>query len=633
MTVFVRWMLLLLVFGQAGACLSAEVAAGSAKPGLTALAVEPLWLDLLHVNQGGLWHGRGRSTTQDPDFFLAAAGARNPLAEMQAEITAFTAIGDTTRCRFPARYKFLARKLGWYEPAPFGRCTQYLQWRKGMPDQQIVVVLPVGTMADTASMFGHLFLRLDAVGSGDNVLMSRTVGFLTELDADDNAVVRNFKGLSGGYSGHFFFNYFVGQLNQYIDIHSRDVWEYRLNLSPVEISRLLDHIWALRGIDFRYFFLDDNCSYQLLSLLQVARPETPLLEELAFAAIPVNAVRKLKAKGFVVDRGYRPSIKSKLYWQAQHLPAAQQELAKRLAFAPAVAKQDAFASLDRQQRFRIANLALTYFDFATRDTKHEQEQSEAQQTLHDTRYALLRVIHANTPANLLPPAPSPTPPDAGHDTHLWSLAAGQRDGAPFVDLQLRFAYHDLLDHAGGFVKGMGVTGLELTLRAYVDDVDQQSSEEIELQSLRLVSVRNLAPRDLYAQPVSWFADMGMEQVRIGGKDHLAGYVEGGPGLAWRRGAFMPYAFLKGRLEYNSVYDGFDGVGAGAQLGVLYYKGRLSARLGFDTVYFANEDWRLRASLGANWALSRNNALRLSLSHGWYDDDEVSEWSLAWRHYF
>ena len=35
---------------------------------------------------------------------------------------------------------------------------------------------------------------------------------------------------------------------------------------------MLKHLWELQGIAFDYYYFDENCSWQLLGLLEVARP-------------------------------------------------------------------------------------------------------------------------------------------------------------------------------------------------------------------------------------------------------------------------------------------------------------------------------------------------------------------------
>src|SRR5699024_7175481 len=146
------------------------------------------------------------------------------------------------------------------------------------------------------------------------------------------------------------------QLNQYSDTESRDMWEYRLNLNAAELSRLLDHVWALQDIESRYFFLDANCAYQLLALIQVARPRTPLLQSLRLTQSPVNAVRALQAGGWVQQRHYRPSIRSKLNWQAEHATPAERALAAGVKRSPDTADGEAFQALSQQRRFQVANM-------------------------------------------------------------------------------------------------------------------------------------------------------------------------------------------------------------------------------------------------------------------------------------
>ena len=69
------------------------------------------------------------------------------------------------------------------------------------------------------------------------------------------------------------------KVREYNDIESRDIWEYKLKLSEEEVSRVLLHLWEMQRAEFDYYFLDENCSYQLLSLLDVAREDLHLTKE------------------------------------------------------------------------------------------------------------------------------------------------------------------------------------------------------------------------------------------------------------------------------------------------------------------------------------------------------------------
>lgn len=606
-------------------CASLSLAA-QANGRLESLAKQPLWLDLLHINQGGTWRGVGESYVDDPAFFLASDGAHQPLAELKADVTAFTSPGDTTRCRFPARYKFLAKQLGWQEQAPFAACPDYLKWRAKVPDQQLVLAFPAAYLNSPSSMFGHVFLRLDPKVAPDAVLTSWAVSFAADTNQADGGFAYAFKGIVGSYPGFFSVTSYADKLQEYSHLENRDIWEYRLNLTPAELSRLVDHLWELKKIRFDYYFFDENCAYALLQLVQVARPSVPLLTHMRFAELPVNSVRELEKKGFIDAHHYRPSKEVQLRWEASQLPADQQRLAKRLAADVGVAKQPTFTQMTRQARFNVASLAYNY-----RRYKHREGARRA--AAATSSFQLLRLMHANATGTTAPAVPQPVAPDQGHDSRMWALAAGQRDSAAYMDLTWRYTYHDWLDNSAGFLKGAEINALNLTLRTYVNHADTRPGAGLRLQSLQLVDIRSLAPRDRFVKPISWFVDGGLEQTYSGGRLRLTRYLQGGPGLAWQAGDFIPYVYATARIENNSAWSSFIESGAGSDMGVLYYRGRLSAQLGLSGMYFVNDAWRATAKMGVNWALGRDNAVRLTAQHERYRDARINQWSLGWRHYF
>ena len=63
------------------------------------------WRALLHMQRDILF--RDRSSIDDPDFFLAPNGQKNPAAELEATVKAFangeSIDGEPTACHYPAR--------------------------------------------------------------------------------------------------------------------------------------------------------------------------------------------------------------------------------------------------------------------------------------------------------------------------------------------------------------------------------------------------------------------------------------------------------------------------------------------------------------------------------------------------
>jgi hypothetical protein len=78
-------------------------------------------------------------------------------------------------------------------------------------------------------------------------------------------------------------------------------------------------VWELKQIQFDYFFFDENCSYRLLELLQVARPSLDLTSQFPLTAIPTDTVKAVKQSGLVASETYRPSRERELLARAEPL--------------------------------------------------------------------------------------------------------------------------------------------------------------------------------------------------------------------------------------------------------------------------------------------------------------------------
>ncbi|HEX6590591.1 MAG TPA: DUF4105 domain-containing protein, partial [Moraxellaceae bacterium] len=237
------------------------------------LANDREWQALLHVNRGATAHDRGESYVDDAKFFLASNGKENPQAELEANAAALQPAGSPQRCRFPARYFFLADRLGWKEDAPLAHCTEYLEWRSQIPSARAVLVFPASYLNSPSSMFGHTLLRLDASQAPDNVWNSWAVNFGALTMGKDNSILYIWRGLAGGYPGHFSIVPYVSKIQEYSNLENRDIWEYSLKLDKAEMARMINHLWELRDINFDYYFFDENCSFRLLELLEVAKPQ------------------------------------------------------------------------------------------------------------------------------------------------------------------------------------------------------------------------------------------------------------------------------------------------------------------------------------------------------------------------
>ncbi|EKF76131.1 hypothetical protein A11A3_01515 [Alcanivorax hongdengensis A-11-3] len=591
------------------------IAAASSTPSIQDMAAMPRWQALLHINPGATLRDRHKSYVDDKHFFFADNGASDPQAELQASIKALKPADSPARCRFPARYRFIAGQLGWQDPAPFAQCPDYLQWRQAVHAKRAVLVFPASYLNSPSSMFGHTLLRLDQ-GDDDAVWLSWAVNFGAVTTGKDNSLLYIYRGLAGGYPGRFNLVPYVKKIQEYSHMENRDMWEYTLDLTPQQIDWMIDHLWELKDINFDYYFFDENCSFRLLELVEVARPGADLLDGLRLAEVPVNTVRTLDQKGFVTARHYRPSKAVEMDVLRRRLSRDQQALARRLADDPSLANGDAFTSASQGEQAIMAELAYRYLRLIHRKEARTEE-------VAGRSFALLTLM------NKLPATEPPVPahveaPEKGHGTQMRAVAGGQHESDDFGELTYRFTYHDLLDNAYGFLRGAQIEGLGMTLRS-------TESGAAKLQDLDVVSIRSLAPRDRFIKPISWDVKGGIERAWAG-RYRLARYVQGGAGASWRLGALQPYLLGSLRVENNSEFSSFVTPGAGVESGILYHRGAWQGQLGTIGHYFTNGEYRYTSQLAVQWALTRQQGLRAVFERDDWQGGGEDEFKLQWRWY-
>lgn len=320
---------------------------------LHTLAQAPYWIALGHYEHRALagW----RSYVDDENFFFAEDGARSPLAELQATLGALYAdpqLGDRhPQCRFPSRTRWLKHQLR-LNDLPAVNCPEYDTWFADIDPHTTVLVFPDAYLNSPSSMFGHTLLRIDPPGAENSgtALLSYALNFGAIVEGADNGMLYAWKGLAGGYPGQFALLPYREKVSEYSSLENRDLWEYRLDLTPEETGRMIEHVWELRQVRFDYFFFDENCSYRLLELLEIARPGLKLIDQFPLTAIPADTVRAVKKAGLVEDIAYRPSREKELLARAAALNEDELVWVKAIATDETVLEGEAFLALPAADR-------------------------------------------------------------------------------------------------------------------------------------------------------------------------------------------------------------------------------------------------------------------------------------------
>lgn len=581
------------------------------------------WLRLLHYKPG-LHPGRWHSQADDPEFFLAGGGADDPRAELEATLAALRApaeAGDRhAQCRFVARLSWLRSELDLGE-LPQPDCSAYREFRSRVQGRRAVLIFPSYYLNSPSSMFGHTLLRLDAGDDGDGAeYLSFAVNFGAVVDARDNGLFYAFKGLTGGYPGQFEVDHYYKKIREYNRDENRDIWEYPLNLGAEETERLIQHLWELRNIRFAYYFFDENCSYRILELLEVARPGLDLTSGFPLTAIPIDTVRAVQGAGLVRGKQFRPSQGTVLRQRLDALPAALHDTVITLGQAPELLDSVAVQALPAATRARLIDAAYKYLRFL--QTGPARDPAVAERS-----FRLLQALQAE--ADQLPaaePQPDPdTAPDASHGSRRLAVGGWHENGRDYLSLGLRLSLHGLEENRNGFP-----VGAQINLGNFDFRISDRGRPDI--NRIDVVDILSLSPRDRFFKPLSWSVMTGVERQWTEGRERRVAQVNGGVGLTqalW--GSTRLYGLTTGRLEYNTGFRDPVQPAVGLRAGLLAGSGAITLNWDLGAEKFANGDTRLRAALRHNLQLSRQQALHLELL--WRDQQPDAKLAVGLRYQY
>ncbi len=589
------------------------------------------WQLLLHYTPALL--GGVISRADGAPFFLSPDGKTNPQAELDATLEKFFTdalvgrTGQQAQCAFPARYQWLKGQLG-FDPArlPERTCERLQRWLDEINPAAVTLIFPSAYMNNPSSMFGHTLLRIDQQGqTPETRILAYVINYAADVDTD-NAFLYGMRGLLGGFKGYFSTMPYYLKVREYSDMDNRDIWEYRLNFTDAQVRRLLLHAWELGNTWFDYYYFKENCSYHLLTLLEIADPALHLTDHFWVWTIPVNTVRVITAQqGLVASTTFRPSGFSKIQHKRTLLHDEEQPLLPRLLDDPASSHSDAFRHLPVERQAFLLDLASDYVQYRQADDPGRRARLEPQQRALLTARSELKI-----PSEEIETPSSTGPPETGHATARAGVAFGIVDHETFEELTVRAGYHDLLDDAGGYLPTAQIEALALRLRHY------NRTDRNRVKSFTLVNILSLSPMDtLFAKP-SWKVNAGFESI----KEHRCGNCNSinlntGAGAAVETPRLVHsvlYAFAEADLNYGNAYARDHRIGGGGTIGLLAdLTPRWKLHLFVTALSFplGERSSDLRSSLQQRLTLTQNLALRLELTRR----DRQDEAMLTLHYYF
>lgn len=584
------------------------------------------WLNLVHYRRSRFVGNSYTSSVDDPRFFYSVDGKTSPQHEMDATLEALFNKQDTGNehaiCRYPARLEWLGKNLGIDDQQlPVVDCSDYAKWRGQIHAGSATLVFPTYQLNSPSSMFGHTLLRLDPEDDDNwSEWLSYAVNFGANISNDDNSLVYAWQGLTGGYPGQFIVMPYFRKIQEYNRIERRDIWEYRLNLEPEEVEILVTHLWELKDINFEYYFFTENCSYRLLELIEVARPQVELTDEFVVTAIPVDTVRAVEHAGIIDKISYRPSQETIVKQMILELPGDDYARLDRLLDQPIDEHDGDFQSIPVVRQKALLNTA--YKLLRLRQNRKERDPRVARKS-----HQLLTMLN-RYPAAALPDVRKPVRPENGHHSKRATFGVLERRGKAYTELGFRMSFHSLEDNDAGYLRGAQINIANLVVRR------KNSSGSLVLQQADFADIFSLTPRSHFFSPVSWRVRGGLERVYSDESDRTVGHISGGGGFSWQvleDGAV--YTLLTGRLEANSTFTHWIEPALGVSAGAIYHSKIGAARAEFNGEKFTGGEYRVNFSFKQNLVLSRDHALQFHFKREWHTDDNFNEVGLGYNYFF
>jgi len=512
------------------------------------LSASRYWHILLHMPNG-------TSEIDDETFFLSPEGQTDAQAELSATIFALyneqTFDDNATACRFPARKWWLVRELNMTD-LPNVVCRKFDDLMKRVDPQSASLIFPSAYINSPASMFGHTFIRIDS--SYNSKMLSFAINYAANADTEtENGLVFAVKGLIGGYYGNYSLLPYYEKIKEYRDSEERDMWEYDLDLKPEEMEQMMRHIWEIHDTYSWYYFFTENCSYNMLWLIEAAKPNAHLRKYFNFQVIPPETIHAAISEGIVTERHYRPARRSKLLAYEKYLQDDEIDD----VFALARAEKDPGQFLN--QSAKPVQTKRYILEASSEFIEYDYLAGDINTSVYRNRLHTILSARAVLGKGERIDIPTPVNPMRGHRALRVKAETGLRNGEPIQFFGIRPANHDIKDSDVGFLRGTQIEFFDL-LFSY-------SQDEYNVEKATLLSIVSLAPRSKFFKPFSWRLGIGWDRNHLTDSTKFGGNLSGG--LTW--GNDVGYVYLLADALFYTDSDmtiGIGGVG-----GAVIYEGR------------------------------------------------------------
>jgi len=574
------------------------------------------------------------SQVDSPHFFMSDRGKHSPEAELNATLAAFFSNQFKAPLRLPAYCRFVARRV-WLEEQlsdlfsliPEQECIEFDRYVNYLDAEVLTLVFPTAHPNSPSSAFGHTLLRIDKKEQRpESRLLNMSLNFAADAPPDVSAASYAIKGLTGGFEGRFRLLPYHIKLREYGQIENRDTWEYELTLDKPAVDLVLRHAYEMLISHFDYYFLSENCSYHLLSLLEVAFPDKPLTEEFELWTIPVDTIRKLEEHQLIKAPRFTPSSIRTLRARQKALSEEDVNLSLHALNTNLETIDASLNQKSAEEQAAILDLLSDYERYNRLKTNTSAKASSSREKAILSRRSKLG-IKSEKPNVEIPESS----PDAGHGTSRIGLNFQySQQGSNLTEITFRPAYHDFRDPSAGFDDKAAI---QMGLIGVAHDATDDS---FFLKQFTLISIESLEPQGSFFKPVSWHTNVKWQRPMAGARHQFSFNVGAGVAKQFTPTSPVLFAFGEADLIDNSALSERTQLQIGASLGA-HWEAISGLRTGLEvnfrqqisgsTYSFLTEAW-IGYAIGEQWSLNLDLA---SQTHDALDSNTTL--TLGLRSYF
>lgn len=446
----------------------------------TKLYENPYWSKLLHYRNG-------ESEIDSDNFFISKNGKYNLKEELFETINSLEKGTNSVLCRFPLRVKWLKENIPNLNIAQYS-CEELDKFISLVDGKFVTMVFPTAHINSPASMYGHTFIRISS--NEETPLISNAVNYAAAT-TDTNGLIFAYKGLFGEYEGRYSILPYYEKIKEYNNLEQRDIWEYDLDLTQDEIDKLVLHTYELKDSYSDYFFFKENCSYNVLWLLEVARPSLDLVSQFDFKTVPLDSIKILQKYNLIKNTNFRYSSMRKMKFILN-------EKIENKEYVKGFIKEDNELnnSLSTEDKISYLDLKISYLQYQRANNEYDKDEylKKYLQLLKErSSYKQASTYDIKTPFN----------PIDSHDSARVSFFYNNNDSFEF---SAKPVYNDMYDISDGYLQG-----------AYIDffdvNIKKEKDENARLDRFTLLKIKSLAPQDLIFKPISWGIDVGYEHFK------------------------------------------------------------------------------------------------------------------------